>query len=381
MTHRQRAMAALRGETVDRIPFIGRMELWFNYARNRGELPERYAGGTLWDLQRDLDIGIFAMGAWSGSFFTARHRRVVARSEQRDGLETTTYETPFGDLRSVKRKSEQLADADVTGLEIEHLFKSPADYDALAFLIDDLQIVDNYDDYGKLVAEVGADGLALPFCGKVAMHQLMENYLGYETFYYELHDHRDQVERLHDLLRAKQLEVLALAGDSPAEAIELGGNYDEFLTPPGVYQEYIQPLYREARRIVPSDMPIVVHGDGEMRQLLDLLADSDIDCVEALTPKPMTTIDLADLRRRWADKVTLWGGIASVVLCPPFTQEAFEAHMDTLFASVAPGDRFILGFGDNVPTDGSFDRVAQIARYVRDYGALPWTDEPFAAAR
>ena len=39
MTHRQRAIAAIRGERPDRVPFIGRMDLWYAYNFNRGTLP------------------------------------------------------------------------------------------------------------------------------------------------------------------------------------------------------------------------------------------------------------------------------------------------------------------------------------------------------
>ena len=40
MNHRDRALAAMRGQPVDRIPFIARMDLWYGYHHNRGELPQ-----------------------------------------------------------------------------------------------------------------------------------------------------------------------------------------------------------------------------------------------------------------------------------------------------------------------------------------------------
>ena len=382
MTHRQRALAALQGAPVDRLPFIGRMELWYQYHRNAGTLPARYRGLELWDLQRELDIGIFAMGAWSAGFFTVRHRRVTVDVERRGETTTTVYHTPYGDLRRVERQTAELADADVTGLETEHLFKSPADYDALAFLLDDLEVVENFAAYAQVVAAVGEDGLALPYTGKVPIHQLMEHYLGYETFYYELADRPADIERLHQILWAKQRQILELAAASPADAIEVGGNYDEFLTPPPIFTQYIQPFYREAKRLLgPAGKPMVVHGDREMRELLRLLGESDIDAVEALSPAPMTTIRPAPLRRLWGERVTFWGGIASVVLCPTFSQEAFEAQFDELLAALGDGRRFILGFGDNVPTDADFGRVEQIARFVREFGSLPPGSAPLRAAR
>ena len=295
MTHRQRALAALRGGTVDRLPFIGRMELWYQYHRHAGTLPARYRRLELWDLQRELDIGIFAMGAWSAGFFKLRQRRVTCDVELRGETTTTTYHTPHGDLRRVEQRTAELADADVTGLEVEHLFKSPADYDALACLLDDLEVVENFDEYAQVVAAVGEDGLALPYTGKVPIHQLMESYFGYEAFYLELADRPADVERLHQILWSKQQQILELAAVSPADAVQVGGNYDEFLTPPPIFRRFVEPFYRAAKALLgPAGKPLVVHGDGEMRGLLRLLGDCGVDAVKS-QPAPSIRNDDLDV--------------------------------------------------------------------------------------
>jgi len=111
----------------------------------------------------------------------------------------------------------------------------------------------------------------------------------------------------------------------------------------------------------------VVHGDGEMRELLRELRDCGVQVVEALTPRPMTSIDIRETRRIWADRVAMWGGIPSVVLTEAFSDEQFEQCMADLFAAVAPGGRFILGFGDNVPTDALFSRIRCCAEIWREH--------------
>jgi len=96
-----------------------------------------------------------------------------------------------------------------------------------------------------------------------------------------------------------------------------------------------------------------------------------IQVVEAVTPKPMTSIDIASTRRLWQDRVAMWGGLATVILTEAFSDEQFESFLEALFREVAPGDRFILGFGDNVPTDASFERVKRIARFWDEHGHYP----------
>ena len=50
---------------------------------------------------------------------------------------------------------------------------------------------------------------------------------------------------------------------------------------------------------------------------------------------------------------------------------SLRPFLEDLFRDVAPGDRFILGFGDNVPTDASFERVKRIARFWAERGRYP----------
>ena len=67
----------------------------------------------------------------------------------------------------------------------------------------------------------------------------------------------------------------------------------------------------------------------------------------------------------------MWGGLSTVILTDTFSDEQFELFLETLFRDIAPGDRFILGFGDNVPTDASFERVKRIAQFWAERGRYP----------
>jgi uroporphyrinogen-III decarboxylase len=196
--------------------------------------------------------------------------------------------------------------------------------------------------------------------------------MGYQTFYYELHDHPDRLEALIQALTEQYRQILDLAVDCPAQAIEVGANYDEQMTPPGVFDTFFTPFYREARETLSrGDKIMVVHGDGEMRTLLEKLMTCGVQVVEALTPQPMTSIDVAETRRLWGDRVAMWGGVASVILTDTFSDEEFERFMEDLFRAVAPGDRFILGFGDNVPTDALFTRIKRVAQIWAERGSYP----------
>lgn len=372
MNHRDRALAAMRGNPVDHIPFIARMDLWYSFHRNQGTLPPPYERASLWDIQRDLGIGIFGFGAWDISFYRTQLHNVEVTKSVEGGLTVTTYTTPYGTLTARDLMSEELKEAAGTAARIEYPFKSAADYDALQFLIENMEVIENFEAYASFIDSIGPDGLALPYSGHLPAHQLMLNTMGYQTFYFELNDHPDRLQRLIQALTDQQLRILQLGADSPAQAIEVGANYDEQMTPPRIFDALFAPFYREAKQILAAAGKImVVHGDGEMNVLLERLMESGVDVVEALTPKPMTTIDIAKTRRLWRDRVAMWGGLATIILTDVFSEDAFEQFLQDLFRAVAPGDRFILGFGDNVPTDALFSRVKRIAEFWAQNGRTP----------
>jgi uroporphyrinogen-III decarboxylase len=372
MNHRERALTAMRGEPVDHIPFIARMDLWHSFHKNQGTLPHPYEKASLWDIQRDLGIGIFGFGAWDISFYRLAHQNVTVHKETHAQESITTYVTPYGSLVTREVMAEELKEAAGTGARTEYPFKSEKDYDALQFLIENTQVVENFDAYGQFIDAIGGDGLALPFSGHLPAHQLMVFFMGYQRFYYELNDHPARLEALIQALEAQQDQILALAAASPAQAVEVGANYDEQMTPPPIFERFFAPFYRRARSILSvAGKPLVIHGDGEMRRLLTNVRECGIQVVEAITPKPMTSLDIASTRRLWQDRVAMWGGLATVILTEAYSDQQFETFLETLFREVAPGDRFILGFGDNVPTDASFERVKCIARFWDQYGHYP----------
>ena len=372
MNHRDRALAAMRGEPVDRVPFIARMDLWYGYHHNRGTLPHPYENASLWDMQRDLGIGIFGFGAWDISFYRLQQHGMELTKSEHDGLTTTIYRTPFGDLTCRDRIVAELKEAAGTGARIEYPFKTESDFDALQYLVEHTAVVENFEAYQRFVDSIGVDGLALPFSGHLAAHQLMLNFMGYQTFYCEMADHPSQMEKVIAALTAQQRQILALAARCPAAAIEAGGNYDESMTPPPIFDRLFAPFYREARATLDAAGKIlVVHGDGEMKILRERLVTCGVQVVEALTPQPMTSIDVRDTRRIFADRVCLWGALASIIVTDVFNDEECERYMADLFAAVSPGQRFILGFGDNVPTDARWSRIQQVVRYWHEHSDYP----------
>ncbi len=73
---------------------------------------------------------------------------------------------------------------------------------------------------------------------------------------------------------------------------------------------------------------LLSHCDGENKGLLDLIRESGIDVAEAICPYPMTKVTLAEVRRAFQGKVTIFGGIPSVALLESsMSDDEFEIYM------------------------------------------------------
>jgi uroporphyrinogen-III decarboxylase len=85
----------------------------------------------------------------------------------------------------------------------------------------------------------------------------------------------------------------------------------------------------------------------------------------------MVNVTLKQARAAWGKHITIWGGIPSIILGPPFSEAEFEAYMEDLFRAIAPGDAFILAVGDNMMPESQIERMARVSQMVRERGKYP----------
>ena len=65
-----------------------------------------------------------------------------------------------------------------------------------------------------------------------------------------------------------------------------------------------------------------------------------------------------------------------MLMTDTYTDEEVEAFLEALFDAIAPGDRFVLGFGDNVPTDAVFSRILQVVGFYHRHSTYPALGRP-----
>ena len=92
---------------------------------------------------------------------------------------------------------------------------------------------------------------------------------------------------------------------------------------------------------------------------------------ECFVTAPMVPVTMAQARAVLGREVIIWGGIPSVMLCEPVSDEQFAAYMHDLFRTISPGDAFILGVADNVMAEAKLERIEQVSEMVQMVGQVP----------
>jgi 5-methyltetrahydrofolate--homocysteine methyltransferase len=218
-----------------------------------------------------------------------------------------------------------------------------------------------------------AQGLGLA-CSS-PMHFIQKTLLDATEFYLHYHDYPKEMAELVEALEPVYNQLIDIVAGSGADALLWSANVDDMITYPAYFKKDILPWCRKAsQKLHDAGILAMVHPDGENRGLMDLVPQCGMDIADAVTPYPMTKIDVAEYYDRWcrSGKLTIQGGIPEMFLLEESTtRDDLKKYIDHLLKSIAPGTRFIASIGDTTPPNADFDRLLYIGERIEKEGKLP----------
>lgn len=369
MTHRERLLAVLEGQLPDRLPWFPRLEMWYGAHHPAGTLPEKYQGWDVRSIYRDLDLGYH--GKWGQAYRIEINgaETVTRRNGEETRVETMT---PVGTVSTLTRSSAELRAQGVGGLEIEHWIKGPHDYPVVQWIYEHSRVVPTYDEFLAFDAACGDEGVAMVNTPWNPAFYLFGQLIGWNDCYFHLQDYRPQIDRLLGVMRDFYPEIHHVCADSPARVINHGAHFHSVMTPPPVFREFFLDELKTAVQLYHEHGKLVMfHGDADLSGLEELILEVGYDIAECLVTHPMVEITLERFLAVWGDRIVIWGGIPSIILCEPFTDEQFEQYMRQLFRTIAPGRAFILGVADMLVPATRWERFLRVGEMVHAWGECP----------
>ncbi len=394
MNHRQRMLAAMRGEPTDQIPWAPRMELWNIAVRARGTAPPHLANMDTAQLADALDFGCHAVRADYSMIRDPKdlalrglgidnHPDYPCRVEcslpmefrQEEGHYYTTIHAPAGDVTMHLRMTKEMA-VEAVSLPFAEKYPicSPEDFEPVAQVFEHLQVIPTPQAYDSFHQRIGDRGVAVA-CGPLGcspMHLLLHDVMSMQDFFLLYMDDRKALEELAARIEPFYDALLEATLRCNAEAIFWGANYDHQTTWPPFFQEQIMPwLQKVSEQAHAVGKLLLTHTDGESRLLLPLFAESHFDIADSVCPAPMTTCTLKEFREGIGPDKCVYGGIPCTILEDNTVSERdFEAHMDQMFAELGTGERLILGVSDNVTPGVSLSRLERVKEWIESFGPV-----------
>ena len=345
-----RLIAQIRGETVDRVPHQeGLIE-----DKHVEKILGRWAGNTL-AYGGDPAKGAAAS---TGRPMFGKDYVEVNQAVGQDALLIEALWTPF------KRREE---DGSLVGIT-DRSVKSRQDWDQVVMptdtdIEDRLQYVREY----KEAVKGTRQGIML--IGACILQTLYEFTVGLTDFMMMCVEQRELVEEMLEV-SAQYYERLVAA--AVAEGVDILYFNDDFawkkglFLPPKLFKEIWFP--RAERIIGPAlsaGIPVLFHSDGKIDDTVEWLIDIGI---EGITPMDPYSVDYRDYKKRFGDRLCLWGNIDLEYPLVHGTPEDVERDVIEHVEVLKPGGRWIAGSSHSITNFISHENFVAMINAFHRYG-------------
>lgn len=221
----------------------------------------------------------------------------------------------------------------------------------------------------KRVKELmGEQGLVGVFCaGSCQIHN--------EEQIYWYYDHPEEVdaraEALVEQAERRFEKIMHLPEDNRPDFLCVGGSGTFVYQTEEMFRRLAFPAVKRVIELASAaGVPTHVHSCGPETRLVEILAtETDLTVIDPLEIPPMGDCDLADLKRRFGDKIVLKGNLHTTeVMLRGSVRDVIDASKRAIDAA-AEGGRFILSTGDQCGRDTPLENLEAMIETARTYGS------------
>ncbi|WP_195421685.1 uroporphyrinogen decarboxylase family protein [Faecalicatena contorta] len=317
MNKKERVLAALRRETVDRIP--------------RGELAVEpgFVAMYLADVEKPmsaLEKEIYVRKDLGFDFINLHEFPKTLLGYADDGY--PIYQSPFGDIFKETPHSFQMLKPALEDIEDVEEYQTA---DLSVAITHQLEFYEKNTDF-FLISQINGPVSALDWALG------MEDYMCYCMTDPEL------VAKLAEKIMDFEISRAKMFLDKGAEAILIADDIafnTGLLLPPDTMEIVAYPFYKKVIREIKAhkDIPVIFHSDGYLMEALPDIVDCGFDAIQSL--QPSAGMDIAKVKKEYGDKLCLIGNVDLNYLLPFGTPEEVEKEVKDLAEKAGPSG-FIL---------------------------------------
>lgn len=279
-----------------------------------------------------------------------------------DKVERFAVRTPEGDLTYTNVTNR------ITSWTTERAFKDEDDYRKLAAIYRSIKYAPAYENLTDGLRENERKGNVLLRVHLPAepMQELFSSVFGAENFCYEWMDNRGRMLELMEILHEKYREMYAISAAAPVELINQGGNVTPEVVGRDGFRRYYMPEYEEAARLMhPAGKYLGCHLDACNGPIMDLIAETPLDYIEAYDPGMSPPVREAS--RIFGDKIL---SLHFPSAWQMHSEEQVVEDTLRLIDEAADPARLIIGITEDMPFDRYVPVISGIMRGIEKYGKL-----------
>ncbi len=356
MTVKQRLISSIKGMQTDRVAWSPFLAYYFDM------LPAEVRKKGMFNYLKEMNADPLIRG--SVAPFCVNNSK-NGYSEKTVGKKRYfCFDTPVGQLNGCYTFSDSANSWFLT----DHPVSTEEDFKTLSYVAKHTEVIDNVLAANEYYNEIGSEGLSVPCLGawsKTAFQALLEHWCGTEELTYALYDFPEVVEETLEVMKEKNLETINYAIKSKPEAFLFYEDTSTTNINPAMFKNYIAPEISSWGKILhENDKLLIHHACGHVKDLLSLMAETNIDAIESLSPPPTGNVEIAEAFKLLPPKVGIIGGLEPTFILNSSLSE-LEMHTRELI-NIAKGKSFILANSDSCPPGTDYEKFLLVSRIVRE---------------
>ena len=363
MTGKERILAALRRQPVDRVPWVPLL-VPYTIAGFPKDTPHRVA-----EAQRAVGCDIWTQSVADriGLWFLKPKSKSKRIQYFENGDVITGYETPLGTITDRQRSGV----GGSLNAPVKYLLNTPEDLRVFKYVLENsfLFIADYTDHYAWEEKVVGENGVITDTTIGLSPHQMFINILAGVEHTYDMQSEEPELyDEVMEIMHQQNLQLIReMAKRSKADIFVSSDNTSWTTMSPAFYEKYcVRQLSEYADILHEYGKLHVVHMCGKLSYLTDLMATCRFDCAADIAPAPTGDMELWEIAEALPN-MAVKGGIGCDTFVSDNPRDCYNKAVECLEKTQGRLG-VLLGSGDSVPNGTSLENLRAITDAVREKG-------------
>jgi len=279
VTGRERLNAVMHRQPVDRLSWTILVD-----DITLSGLPERVPDRTMFGFARYLGCDVLQLEGWG-----TPHGFRSPIFEWGPGIEERRFQRDGNDVIELRSSDGVLSAEWRGGHPVKHFVGDLQELGLYTAMWETARFTsaDDAAPFEAVDAAVGDAGLITRFWGPSTVPRLLEFDMGMASFYYLLHDHPAEMERLLGVIHEREMVAFQALADGPCDVVTLVENTSSAYISPDTYRRYNAPHVRDfVDAVHAAGRVALIHMCGHVMRLLPTIRTTKLDGIHALTPPP-----------------------------------------------------------------------------------------------